>query len=304
MDHLRFMVNIYISSPYSGGDVTGSYGATTVNTLGGGAISVSQLVTLNGAQFLQNKQLSALNTYFVSDTDPTRIIRYGLGPASPNTTLTIQSATTANRTIIFPDASDTLVGKNTIDVLKNKTLTDVSNTVYANGIRNGATWTTTFSGAAPAINQILRFDGVNSVWADPSLLVTLAGDVTGPANNNVATKASGDFSVAGYLTPAKTIRVGGGKNKSITFYDNGDINSDADRRFSGIGNSGASMIYNLGHYISSHIFRVADSATTYRDLIAFVQTRLYRTDYPIYMGDAMEIKKLLIQMRAGIKRPS
>ena len=102
------------------GDVTGSTTASVVNTLAGGTIPVDQLVTLNGSQTTPNKLLSALNTYFVADTDATKIIRYGLGPASSNTTLTLQSSATTNRSVIFPDANDTLVGKNTVDVLKNK----------------------------------------------------------------------------------------------------------------------------------------------------------------------------------------
>lgn len=60
------------------------------------------------------------------------------------------------------------MGKNTTDFMKNKTLTDVSNTVYANGIRNGATWTATFSGSAPTTNQVLQFDGTNAVWGGAS----------------------------------------------------------------------------------------------------------------------------------------
>ena len=56
--------------PALAGDVTGTLGATTVNTLGGGTIPVDQLVTLNGEQLIKNKGLAG--TIIFSDDTLTR----------------------------------------------------------------------------------------------------------------------------------------------------------------------------------------------------------------------------------------
>ena len=139
------------------GDVTGPLNNTVVNTLGGGTIPVDQLVTLNGEQVITNKGLAG--TIIFSDATLTKTFRVMFGSASPNTTtMLIPTSTVSLRQIMLPDATDTLMGKDTTDIMKNKTLTDVSNVVYANAIRNGSTWTTNFAGAAPTTNQVLSFN--------------------------------------------------------------------------------------------------------------------------------------------------
>jgi hypothetical protein len=56
-------------------------------------------------------------------TDATKRLAFGVGGATTNTVLTFEGVQTVNRTITFPDATDTLVGKATTDTLTNKTLT-------------------------------------------------------------------------------------------------------------------------------------------------------------------------------------
>nr|MDD4931725.1 hypothetical protein [Candidatus Colwellbacteria bacterium] len=77
------------------GDTTGLANANQVNTLAGGTIPVSSVVTLSGAQTLTNKTL----------------------------TLPIISSISNTGTLTLPTSTDTLIGRNTVDTLTNKTLT-------------------------------------------------------------------------------------------------------------------------------------------------------------------------------------
>ena len=58
------------------------------------------------------------------------------------------------------------LAKNTVDILKNKTLTDVSNTVWANSMRNGSTWVVPYGGSAPIAGDKLIYDGTNAIWTN------------------------------------------------------------------------------------------------------------------------------------------
>lgn len=70
---------------------------------------------------LTNKSLSDSTTAIVDAADPTKkIILDAAGTTGTSTT--ILGSQTVNRTLTLPDATDTLVGKNTSDFLQNKTL--------------------------------------------------------------------------------------------------------------------------------------------------------------------------------------
>lgn len=63
------------------------------------------------------------NVYISDGTDPTKDITFELNGATTAKTMTIVSSQTADRSLTLPDATDTLVGRATTDVLTNKTLT-------------------------------------------------------------------------------------------------------------------------------------------------------------------------------------
>jgi len=121
-----------------GGDVTlanslttsGNYTLTLTQTGNTGVTlpTTGTLSTLAGAETLTNKTLTSpvINTSTIGTTlsllEDATIVFEGATNNSNETTLTVVDPT-GDRTISLPDATDTLVGKATTDVLTNKTLT-------------------------------------------------------------------------------------------------------------------------------------------------------------------------------------
>lgn len=95
-------------------------------------------LVLNGVSAtLTNKTFVDSSTTFQDDTDPTKLFQFQASSIPTGTT----------RTFTVPSTSTTLVGRDTIDVITNKTITDPSNTVTANALR---TATASVDGSASA----------------------------------------------------------------------------------------------------------------------------------------------------------
>jgi hypothetical protein len=160
------------------GDVQGASNSSTVSTLLGGIITfpiISSILINNiSAQGMSNKTLVTP----VIDT-----IKSATGLFNLN----------GSGTITVPSVTDTLTGKATTDTFTNKTITGTTNNIDANSIRNGSTWVVPFSGAAPATNNVLSYNGTNAVWVAPTSTssVTMGGDVTGNSATSTVTKING-----------------------------------------------------------------------------------------------------------------
>ena len=92
------------------------------NTLTLPATTSDTLVGKATTDTLTNKKLSDSTTTIVDVTDATKAIKFDVGGTTAITG-TIATAFTTAKTLTLPDATDTLVGKDTTDVLTNKTLT-------------------------------------------------------------------------------------------------------------------------------------------------------------------------------------
>jgi hypothetical protein len=92
------------------------------NTLTLPATSSDTLVGKATTDTLTNKKLSDSTTTIVDVADVTKVIKFDVGGTTAITG-TIATAFTTAKTLTLPDATDTLVGKATSDVLTNKTLT-------------------------------------------------------------------------------------------------------------------------------------------------------------------------------------
>jgi hypothetical protein len=118
-------------SPVSSLAFSGSTSGTTTvqatavagtNTLTLPATTSDTLVGKATTDTLTNKKLSDSTTTIVDATDITKAIKFDVAGTTAITG-TIATAFTTAKTLTLPDATDTLIGKDTTDVLTNKTLT-------------------------------------------------------------------------------------------------------------------------------------------------------------------------------------
>lgn len=120
-------VGIGTSSPTEKLDVNGNI------KLSGDFIKNSETYTLptssdtligeTSSNYLQNKTLSDSTVYFVNTSDNTKSLKVSLSGATSGTSMTLISNHIGNQSLTLPNATDTLVARNTIDTLTNKTLT-------------------------------------------------------------------------------------------------------------------------------------------------------------------------------------
>jgi hypothetical protein len=111
--------------------------------LGGGDSNISanklapigNLVGTSDTQTLTNKSLNNTTTFHIDNTDSSKKLGYQTSNATTNTTTILESKSTVNRTLSLPDITDSLVSKNSIDTLTNKTL--INPTISS--INNGGT---------------------------------------------------------------------------------------------------------------------------------------------------------------------
>jgi len=91
--------------------------------VGLGNVDNTSDATKNAASVtLTNKSLSDSTTFIIDNTDATKRLTLDVTGNTTNITGTIATAFTTAKTLTLPDATDTLVAKNTTDTLTNKTL--------------------------------------------------------------------------------------------------------------------------------------------------------------------------------------
>lgn len=99
----------------------------TWSTVSGGGV-----VTETGSQTLSNKNLVDNSTFIIDNSDATKRIGFDAAGTTSTTTI-LQSSQTVNRTITFPDITDTIVTRTSSDInanrLQNKHL-DASNVIF------------------------------------------------------------------------------------------------------------------------------------------------------------------------------
>ena len=107
------------------GSVIPSTGDFTDLTATSAEVNGDPVVTEVAVQTLKNKSLEDTTTAITDFADPTIRLKFDAAGTTATST-TLLGSQTANRILTLPDATDTLVGRNTVDTLTNKTLTGSS----------------------------------------------------------------------------------------------------------------------------------------------------------------------------------
>lgn len=141
---------------------------TTVNRVLTFPNATDTLAALALAQTFTNKSLNNTNNFFVDGTTPSKQIGFSSSGASATTTLTLASICTANRTVTFPDATDTVVNLASVQSMTNKSMTDSSNNVTAKGLFSATTTVNVGAATAPTAGQLLTATaGTTATWQTP-----------------------------------------------------------------------------------------------------------------------------------------
>lgn len=119
--------------------------------------------TWTGTHSFQDTKLNVVDV-----TDSTKIIKFD-SSGTTGTSTTIQSSQTTNKIITLPDATDTLLAKNTTDVLTNKTATSITNNITAKSIHSATTVVDVSSATAPTNGQVLTAtSSTTATWQTPT----------------------------------------------------------------------------------------------------------------------------------------
>jgi hypothetical protein len=151
------------------------------------------LVLVGPAATLTNKSLVNSSTYFVDSIDSTKRIVFDTSGATTGHTLTLASGINgANRTLTFPNISDTITTMNSAHALTNKTMINNTNNITARALwaDSGVTTVSTYAATAPTTGQVLTAtSSTTATWqaiptqATETLSATLtAGNTTGASD--------------------------------------------------------------------------------------------------------------------------
>ena len=167
---------------------------TDVVVSGAAAPSAGQVLTATSGtaatwQTPASGSSTFLDTAFaVQDSvDTTKQVKFDVA-GTTGTITTLATTQTTNKTLTLPDATDTLVARNTTDTLTNKTLTGTTNTIAASQLRTTTTDVVVSGSVAPTAGQLLiATSGTAASWSLPSATMSysFAISATGFAPNSV-----------------------------------------------------------------------------------------------------------------------
>ena len=158
----------------------------------------------------------------ISDgTDFNKGIRFRSSSSAASAITLLDAVSTAGRVVTLPDATTTLVGRDTTDTLTNKTIAFSSNTFSGTlAIANGGTGQATANAALNALlpaqtgnaSKYLQTDGTNSSWDAISLSTADITGTLGTANGGTGLGGATPFTSGGVVYASSTSALATGSN--------------------------------------------------------------------------------------------
>ncbi len=184
------------------------------------------LIGQNNNVIINNKSLVDNTTKIVNNLDTSKTFEFNLSEASTATNTTLKTNQTLDREIYLPDANDILIGKNTVDILNNKSLVDISTTII-NDLDNSKKMVIDLDNASTNTTTVLSFNQTqNRIINFPDADDTLIGKFTNDVLNNKT-----------LIDTTTTIQNGIDNTKNVLFNVTGNTNSNTTFEVQGDGNS-------------------------------------------------------------------
>lgn len=176
--------------------------------------TVQKVITDTKTQTLTNKTLDDSTTVIADTSDGTKKIKFDAAGTTATAT-TILSSQTANRTLTLPDATDTLVGKSTSDVLANKTLTDTTTQIVGTLDNTKRLLLNTSSATTGTYTQVNAAQTADRTITLPDATDTLVGKATTDSltnktisgNTNVITVTDSNLTVQDNSDATKQVKL-------------------------------------------------------------------------------------------------
>lgn len=149
------------------------------------------LVSTGAQTFPGTKQILIQdNSSILNSADFSKRVQIDCSGITASVTGVLKPTFTTAKTLSFPDLTDTLVSKTSVDTLTNKTITSSTNTVAANSLKSATTLVDVSAATAPTSGQVLQAtDSTHATWQTLSAGISMTTPIAATDSNGAVISA-------------------------------------------------------------------------------------------------------------------